>query len=257
MYKHIVKIIMQLIKRYIIQKNYPHKQEMDDLCFCAKNFYSYANFYIYQSFILKHKYLDIDFLEKQLKNFQAYLALSTQVVKKYLLGLQLNWFKFFTAIKIYTENKPEFLDRDKLLKYQHKEKSRKLLVYMAQIVSKYKMKADLTHLSPKHICVPTVVDYFCLHRVRNVPNIDHDVVEVVYEKEELDYDLKQDAIAAINVGRDNLAALTANQLRFVQFIIKGQIIKSINRYYNQQKAKLKSLLPTRKQTSKLLMLMVV
>jgi putative transposase len=119
------------------------------------------------------------------------------------------------------------------------------------------MKADLIHLSPKHICVPTVVAYFCLHRVRNVPNIDHDVVEVVYEKEELDYDLKQDAIAAINVGRDNLAALTANQLRFVQFIIKGQIIKSINRYYNQQKAKLKSLLPTRKQTSKLLMLMVV
>lgn len=248
---------MEIIERYIIQKSYPHKQEIDDLCFCAKNLYSYANFYIYQSLILKHKYLDVNFREKQLKNFQADLALSTQVVKKYLLGLDFNLLNLLTAIKIYKENKPEFLERDKLLKYQHQEKSRQLLVYIDQIVSKSKMKADLIHLSPNHICIPTVVDYFCLHRVRNVPNIDHDVVEVVYEKEELDYDLKQDAIAAINVGRDNLAALTANQPRFVQVIIKGQIIKSINRYYNQQKAKLKSLLPTRKQTSKLLMLMVV
>lgn len=257
MYKHIVKIIMQLIERYIIQKNYPHKQEIDDLYVFAKNFYNYVKLYIHQSWSLKNKYLDIDLLTKQLKYSQADQELSAQGAKKFLLGLHHYWLKFLAVIKTYIENKPEFLDRDKLLKYQHKEKSRQLLVYIAQIVSKYKMKADLIHLSPKHICVPTVVAYFCLHRVRNVPNIDHDVVEVVYEKEELDYDLKQDAIAAINVGRDNLAALTANQLRFVQVIIKGQIIKSINRYYNQQKAKLKSLLPTRKQTSKLLMLMVV
>lgn len=261
MYKHIIKIIMQIIEEYIIQKNYLHKQEIDNLWFFGKiqnvhNYANYANLCIYQNFIEKNKHLDLNFLDKESKYSLAQLALSNQVTKKFLLNLYLNLLKFIKAIKICRENQAEFLRIEELLKYRHKEESKNLLD-MAQIMSKSKMKTELINLSPIDICVPTVADYSYLHQASILPNIDYYVVEVVYDKEELDYDLKPGEIAAINVDQHNLEALTANEVRFVQGVIKEKIRKSINRYYNEQKAKLTYLLPTRKQTSKLLMLMVV
>jgi putative transposase len=86
--------------------------------------------------------------------------------------------------------------------------------------------------------------------VRIVPKIDHYVVEVVYEKEERNYDLDSNAIAAIDLGIDNLATLTSNQPGFIPVLVSGRIIKSINRYYNQRKAQLQSLLPSEQKTSK-------
>ncbi|MFM2063700.1 MAG: family element transposase accessory protein TnpB [Cyanobacteriota bacterium] len=151
----------------------------------------------------------------------------------------------------------KFLGRPKLPKYKHKEKGRHLLVYTAQAVNKPIMKAGLIHLPQTHIYIPTSLDDSHLQQVRIVPKIDHYVVEVVYEKEELDHGLEQDSIAAIDLGIDNLATLTSNKPGFVPVLVKGQIIKSINRYYNQQITKLKSLLPNHQKTSKWQMLMVV
>jgi putative transposase len=112
------------------------------------------------------------------------------------------------------------------------------------------MKAGLIHLSQTQICIPTKVDYVHLNQVRIVPKIDHYVVEVVYEKPERDYGLDPDSIAAIDLGIDNIAALTSNQPGFVPVLVSGRIIKSINRDYNHRKAKLQSLLPAHQKTSR-------
>jgi putative transposase len=241
---------MQVVERHIIQKNHPHYQEIDKLCFAAKNLYNYANFHIRQSFIFAQKYLDYNCLAKQLKSTEPYQALPAKVAQQVLLGLHRNWSSFFAAIKAYAEDKSKFLGRPKLPKYKHKEKGRHLLVYTAQAVSKPKMKAGLIHLSQTQIYIPTKVDYVNLNQVRIVPKIDHYVVEVVYEKEETDYGLDSNAIAAIDLGIDNLATLTSNQPGFVPVLVSGRIIKSINRYYNQRKAQLSSLLPSYQKTSK-------
>ncbi|MFM2064893.1 MAG: family element transposase accessory protein TnpB, partial [Cyanobacteriota bacterium] len=241
---------MQVVERHIIQKNHPHYQEIDKLCFAAKNLYNYANFHIRQSFILAQKYLDYNCLAKQLKSTEPYQALPAKVSQQVLLGLHRNWLSFFAAIQAYAEDKSKFLGRPKLPKYKHKEKGRHLLVYTAQAVSKPKMKAGLIHLSQTQICIPTKVDYCDLNQVRIVPKLDHYVVEVVYEKEEIDHDLDPNNIAAIDLGIDNLATLTSNQPGFMPVLVSGRIIKSINRYYNQRKAHSQSLLPSHQKTSK-------
>ncbi len=241
---------MQLVERHIIQRNHPHYQEIDQLCFAAKNLYNYANFHIRQSFILTQKYLDYNCLAKELKSTEPYQALPAKVAQQVLLGLHRNWVSFFAAIQVYTENKSKFLGRPKLPKYKHKDKGRHLLVYTAQSVSKPKMKAGVIHLSKTQIDIPTKVEYVHLNQVRIVPKIDHYVLEAVYEKEELDDDLDSHAIAAIDLGIDNLATLTCNQPGFLPVLVSGRIIKSINRYYNQRKAKLQSLLPSHQKTSK-------
>ena len=240
---------MQVVERHIIQRNHPHYQEIDQLCFAAKNLYNYANFHIRQSFIFAQKYLDYNCLAKQLKSTEPYQTLPAKVAQQVLLGLHRNWYSFFAAIKAYAEDKSKFLGRPKLPKYKHKEKGRHLLVYTAQAVSKPKMKAGLIHLSQTQIHIPTKVDYCALNQVRIVP-IDHYVIEVVYEKEETDYGLDSNAIAAIDLGIDNLATLTSNQPGFVPVLVSGRIIKSINRYYNQRKAHSQSLLPSHQKTSK-------
>ncbi|HLP91096.1 MAG TPA: transposase [Nostocaceae cyanobacterium] len=241
---------MQVVERHIIQKNHPHYQEIDQLCFAAKNLYNYANFHLRQSFIFAQKYLDYNCLAKQLKSTEPYQALPAKVAQQVLLGLHRNWSSFFAAIKAYAEDKSKFLGRPKLPKYKHKEKGRHLLVYTAQAVSKPKMKSGLIHLSQTQIYIPTQVDYIHLNQVRIVPKINHYVVEVVYEKEERDYGLGSNAIAAIDLGIDNLATLTSNQPGFIPVLVSGRIIKSINRYYNQRKANLQSLLPSHQKTSK-------
>ncbi|WP_339327863.1 transposase [Anabaena catenula] len=65
--------------------------------------------------------------------------------------------------------------------------------------------------------------------------------------------LTQRNIAAIDLGIDNLATLTSNQPGFLPVLVSGRIIKSINRYYNQRKAKLQSLLPSHQKILFLLM----
>ena len=71
------------------------------------------------------------------------------------------------------------------------------------------------------IHIATKVDYCALNQVRIVP-IDHYVIEVVYEKEETDYGLDSNAIAAIDLGIDNLANLTSNQPGFVPVLVSGR-----------------------------------
>ncbi|WP_353931641.1 hypothetical protein WJM97_03380 [Okeanomitos corallinicola TIOX110] len=43
---------MQVVERHIIQRNHPHYQEIDKLCFAAKNLYNYANFHIRLSMVV-------------------------------------------------------------------------------------------------------------------------------------------------------------------------------------------------------------
>lgn len=52
--------------------------------------------------------------------------------------------------------------------------------------------------------------------------------------------LEKDNVAGIDIGLDNLAAITSNQKDFKPVLINGRPLKSINQYYNKKRAKLMS-----------------
>ncbi|MGB8688952.1 MAG: transposase [Microcoleus sp.] len=95
-------------------------------------------------------------------------------------------------------------------------------------------------MSKTQIKVPQLHRNTC--EVRIVPKLDHYVIEVVYEQEETQHELNPKWSAAIDIGIDNLAALTSNKPGFIPVIVNGRPLKSINQYYNKQKAHLQSLL---------------
>ena len=79
-------------------------------------------------------------------------------------------------------------------------------------------------------------------QVRIVPRIGFYVVEVVYEEPEAAPSGDSTLDAAIDIGVDNLAAITSNKKGFMPRLVNGRPIKSTNQYYNKRKAELQTAL---------------
>jgi len=90
-------------------------------------------------------------------------------------------------------------------------------------------------------------------QVRLVPKCDSYVIEVIYnactEPESTLDENQKESVASIDLGLNNLVALTSNQPGFVPLLINGRPLKSINQFYNKRKAQLQSQLKGNRQTS--------
>src|SRR5215469_11060475 len=62
------------------------------------------------------------------------------------------------------------------------------------------------------------------------------VVEVVYQKEADPKPVDRSLVAAIDLGVNILAAITSNKVGFVPRLVSGKPIKSLNQFYNKQRA---------------------
>jgi putative transposase len=73
--------------------------------------------------------------------------------------------------------------------------------------------------------------------MRIVPRLDGYMVEVVYEQMEQRAEVDSGVVAALDLGVNVLAALTSNKPSFAPRLVSGKPIKSVNQYYNKQRAK--------------------
>jgi len=137
-----------------------------------------------------------------------------------------------------------FASKNLCNKAKYKDKNgRNLVIYTAQAVSKKNLKQGLIKLSGLDFSFPTKIQREKLHQVRVIPKNNYYIIEVIYEKEEVKAKDKTEKIAAIDLGINNLIALTSNQQGFTPIVINGRILKSINQFYNLKKAKLQKQLP--------------
>jgi IS605 OrfB family transposase len=65
------------------------------------------------------------------------------------------------------------------------------------------------------------------------------VIEVIYDEPESSAS-DHKFVASIDLGLNNLVALTSNQPGFIPLLINGRPLKSINQFYNKRKARLQS-----------------
>jgi len=143
----------------------------------------------------------------------------------------------------------KFLGRPKVPGYKDPKKGRNPLVYTIQAISKVACRKGLVKLSETRISLTSQVANR-IAEVRIVPKCDCYVIEVIYEeavrpravsrrqgtrtktKEQLL--TPNDHIAAIDLGIDNLMAVTSNQPEFTPLLINGRPLKSLNQFYNQE-----------------------
>jgi putative transposase len=176
--------------------------------------------------------------------------LPAKVAQQVLILLDKNWTSFFAAIKEYAIHPENFLGRPALPKYKDKTEGRNILVYTEQAVSTRQLKKGLVVPSGLPIAIQTKQK--TVKQVRIVPRKAYYVVEVVYIAKEQKADVDPTLVASIDLGLDNLAALTSNKPGFVPLLVNGRPLKSINQFYNKRKAELQSKLPGKRETSPLI-----
>jgi IS605 OrfB family transposase len=238
---------MQLVERHIIDKNHAFYGECNHLCFLSKNLFNYANYLIRQSFILEGKYLNYNTIQKLCQAHVDYQALPAKVSQQTLMRLHSSWISFFEACKQYGKQSEKFLRRPKLPQYKHKTDGRFVVTYTSQAVSQKWLKKGVVYLSGTNIFFTTQVKK--IQQVRIVPRLGYYVIEVVHEVEPKEGQFIDGTIAGIDIGLNNLAAVTSNMKGFNPLIVNGKPLKSINAYYNKKKAKLQAQLKGEKPTS--------
>jgi putative transposase len=79
-----------------------------------------------------------------------------------------------------------------------------------------------------------------IRQVRLVPKGNHYILEIVYKKPPSDLKLNPNRVISIDLGVNNLVTVV-NNAGLKPWRVKGGVIKSINQYYNKEKARLTSL----------------
>ncbi|HEX9131496.1 MAG TPA: hypothetical protein VF844_04310, partial [Ktedonobacteraceae bacterium] len=95
---------MQLVEQHIISKGDPRYTRIDQAAFASKNLWNLANYYVRQSFIFEHKYLDNAAVYHLVKSSDAYRALPTKVSNQVLIQLHNAWLGFFEAMEEWREH---------------------------------------------------------------------------------------------------------------------------------------------------------
>jgi IS605 OrfB family transposase len=193
-----------------------------------------------QAFFANGTYLGYSELDKHMQSHEAYKALPAKVSQQVLMQVHHDWDSFFKAHAAYTENSSKFHGRPRLPRYKHKTKGRNILVYTMQAVSRGKRSLDRGLINPSQLALtiktkqnPTSID-----QVRIVPRNGFYVVEIVYEKAMKQAKVNPAFYAGIDLGIDNLGALTSNKPAFQAVIVNGRPVKSVNQFYNKRKAEL-------------------
>jgi len=189
-------------------------------------------------------------MNRLMKSHQAYKVLQALVSQQILMILDKNWKSFFEAVKAYKVDDSKFTGRPKLPQYKDKVKGRNILVYTIQAISSKQLKKGIIKLSGTNILIKTQVNPERLCQVRLVPKSDSYVIEVIYNEPESTVEqIQKEAVASIDLGLNNLVALTSNQSVFTPLLINGRPLKSLNQFYNKRKAQLQSQLKGSSKTS--------
>ena len=239
---------MQLTERHIIKSTEHRFAQIDELAFKSKNLYNAANYVIRQSFIYGWGYVGYNEMNRLMKFHEAYKALPAKVSQQILMILDKNWKSFFEAVKAYKVDFSQFTGRPKLPKYKDKVKGRNILVYTIQAISSKFLKKGIIKLSGTDFSIKTKVNPDRICQVRLVPKCDSYVIEVIYDEQESTTS-DDNLVASIDLGLNNLVALTSNQPGFSPLLINGRPLKSINQFYNKRKAQLQSELKENRKTS--------
>jgi putative transposase len=171
-----------------------------------------------------------------IKHHEAYQALPRKVSNQVLIQLHQAWEGFFEAMDEWREHPERFTGRPKLPGYKHKSEGRNLLVYEKGAIWKRELDQGAIAVTELGALVQTAQSRETVSAVRIVPKGDHYVIEVVYQKGAKQAGVDPDLFVAADLGVSILAALTSNKPGFLPCLINGGPIKSLNQFYNKQRA---------------------
>jgi putative transposase len=240
---------MQLVEQHHIDRHDPRWVAIDAATFASKNLYNAALYLTRQAYIKQnHTVLGYGELDKLLQPTDEYRALPAKVAQWVLKQVTHAWTSYFAACQDWEARAEKFHRHPKLPKYREKQ-GRNVLTYTTQAISRHPRNAGWIVPSGLAIRVATKHSFETIAQVRIAPHATHYTVEVIYEQEVIPADVDPQWVAGIDLGVNNLAALTANQPDFTPLLVNGRPLKAVNQLYNKRRAHYQALLPEGQHTS--------
>ena len=230
-----------LVESQIIRRNHEWFPLLDDLAFKAKNVrnatvYAMRQYYFEHNIILNHAEINAIFIAENNVDYRALPAkVSGQIQRKVY-----EMFKSFQALKELQEN-GEYDKPVKLPGYLNAVDGRFAIYYDKQALSL--TKPGFVKLSKTDIYIPTKVPKDQIRFVEITPKNDYFIITVGYRVEVEKKEAEYERVAFVDPGLNNLMTVTSTE--FEPIIYNGRPLKSVNQYYNKQKALEVSRLETR------------
>jgi len=212
-------------------------KHISQLAHLAKNLYNEANYIIRQEFFKTGRWIRYYELNRQLKDSENYRALPAQTAQQVLRIVDRNWKAFFRAMKEWKKHPEKFKERPRIPRYKKKD-GEFVLVFTSQQV---KLRDGWLIILPEKVGlkVKTRIKEG-LREVRIIPKGVGYILEIVYEKKLGVERRNKDRIVGIDIGVRNLITM-ANNIGEQPIVVKGGVVKSINQFYNKEKARLQSM----------------
>lgn len=250
--KEVNKMKLKLSEKQIIEKADPRFEQLDNLCFRAKNLYNSALYLTRQSLFNKDFQFASKF-ESDLRADEEYpdyrnmldMASAQQVLRQ----VSSTWKAYFAAHHDWKQNPDKYTGEPKIPKYL-KTDGRYPFTFTAGLNSSnysatllsdgtFKLPRKFNGLKIRTNCYKKQ-GFQRVNEIKIISKKYQIEIFVVYTVEI--YEMKPDnsRYLSIDLGLDNLAACVTNDQKLQPFVINGKSLKSINQYYNKKQAKLKS-----------------
>jgi putative transposase len=166
-----------------------------------------------------------------------YRALTANCSQQILRLLDKN-FKSFFELKKSTK---KLTGTPQTPKFKHKTLGRNIIIYAKQGISKMTYRREkLIHLAQTNIKLKSKISLDLINQVRIIPKNNRYIIEIIYTKQEDTLATDNSKYCGIDIGMNNLFAVSFNDQSKQNLLINGRPLKAINQYYNKQIAKYKS-----------------
>ena len=231
------------MNKSFILKTVKHSSEYYEECFTlsviSKQLYNVGLYSFRQSLIQSSKFLTDKEIYLLMKSNENWKNLPAKVSNQVWMQVCKSWRAWLSALKIYKVNPSVFTGRPRMPKYKS---TTNIVKYENGAIGTKGLSKGSLRLSKTDI----ILDISKLpNKVKQVYIIPCTVgfkIIAIYNEEKKENNLNEKIIAGIDLGLNNLIALTTNQANIRHLLVNGRHIKSVNLFWNKTIAKLQSLL---------------
>ena len=223
-------------------------QVLRELCRISKNLYNVGLYHVRQHYFTEKSFLAYEANYHVSKTNENYKLLQAGISQQILKVVDRSFKSFFNLIKKAQRGEYRFQDI-KIPKYQPKDGLFPLILSTNAIRVKegyfyiplsiaYKKRSEIKELKVKF---PPQLEGKKLKEVRIIPKVkgQHFDIQYVYEQPFETVELDKSNVLAVDIGLNNLATCVTSD--GLSYLYDGKPLKSMNHYYNKQKAKLQAI----------------
>ena len=215
-----------------------------ELCRVAKNLTNEAIYNVRQYYFTEGEFLKYEKNYTLLKNSPNYKALNSNMAQRILKEVDGSFKSFFGLLKLAKQGKYAFKDC-RLPHYLSKDGHTTLVIGFVRLNGNKLILPFSNSFKKEHksieITIPPILLDKKIKEIRIIPKSNARFFEIqyIYEAENIQRNLNKTHALALDLGINNL--VTAVSSNGKSFIIDGRKLKSINRWFNKENARLQSI----------------